>query len=72
MARPRLSVPSTPSCWAKRGPPRGLSTLTLSKPELRVSTARLWSLRSNKEIKATIWGMDQNSAPRPDGLGPSF
>jgi hypothetical protein len=25
-----------------------------------------------KEIKAAIWSMDRNSAPSPDGLGPSF
>ncbi|XP_071677171.1 uncharacterized protein [Lolium perenne] len=38
----------------------------------RVDGQALIAPFDDKEIKAAIWGMDQNSAPGPDGLGPSF
>jgi hypothetical protein len=38
----------------------------------RVDGRALIAPFDDKEIKAAIWAMDQNSAPGPDGLGPSF
>jgi hypothetical protein len=38
----------------------------------RVDGPTLVAPFDDKEVKAAVWGMDQNSAPSPDGLGPSF
>lgn len=54
-----------PTAWAF-----DLDALYVGSP--RVDGQALIAPFDDKEIKAAIWGMDQNSAPGPDGLGPSF